>query len=47
MRASIQNTLLGMGKRIYFWPFDNNTYVVDPNLLPAHKKTASSHPLEN
>lgn len=29
MRQMIQTNLLEMGKKVYYWPFDNNAFVLD------------------
>lgn len=35
LRNAIQTILIEMGKKVYFWPFDNNAFVID---LSLHKK---------
>lgn len=36
-----------MGKKIYYWPFDNNAYMIDPVHLPAYKKNIADPLLKN
>lgn len=43
MRGMIQKILLDWGKRIFYWPFDFNSYLIDFSLK---KKTASENSKE-
>lgn len=39
VKSVIQSTIVEMGKKVYFWPFVNNAFAIDPSLLAAYKKT--------
>lgn len=34
----IQSIILDIGKKIYYWPFDNNAYMIDPIHYNSYKK---------
>lgn len=40
MRQMIQQIALEAGRKIYFWPFDNNAFVVDKSNYNVHEKLA-------
>lgn len=39
MKNVIQSTILDLGRLIYFWPFDNNAYIIDPTLFNNYKNS--------
>ena len=39
LRSIIQQLLIEMGKRVYFWPFENNAYILDRNHFQQHEKS--------
>jgi hypothetical protein len=39
MKNVIQSTILDLGRIIYYWPFDNNAYIIDPTHFNSYRNT--------
>lgn len=37
VRTTIQTCIMDIGRKIYFWPFVNNAFVIDPQLINSYK----------